>query len=89
MSTQTFPHWAKPELQLAPQTPPVQVGLPLVTLGQVLPQAPQCWTFLLVSTQEPAQAVLPAEQVARHWPPSHTLSVAQGLAQPPQLPGSI
>jgi hypothetical protein len=43
----------RPALHEAPQVPPLQVGVPLVTAGQAWPHWPQLFTSLLVSLQLP------------------------------------
>lgn len=54
-----------------------------------MPHCPQCVALWVMSTQEPAQLVLPLEQLEEHAPWSQTALVAQLLSQAPQRLGSL
>jgi hypothetical protein len=56
-------------------------------IAQALPQLPQSWALVSVSTQDEPQSVLPPAQP--HSPPVHSAAAGQALPQPPQLAGSV
>jgi hypothetical protein len=51
----------------APHVPPLQVAVPLVTLGHVVLQPPQCAGSLLVSVQVPPQVRPHAPAAVQHF----------------------
>ena len=79
-------------MQLTPQAPSVQVGVPLAGIGQSLPQAPQLSVSLLVRRHCPSQAVKPAWQVIPQTPSVHVALPLAGTVhacpQPLQCAGS-
>ena len=54
---------------------------------QTVPQAPQFWLFVVVSTQLPAQAIPPPMQL--HTPALQAWPTAQALPHVPQLATSV
>lgn len=56
MSTQAPEQRENPESQVVPQTPAEHTALPLVTAGQILPQAPQFMASVLAFTHCVPQA---------------------------------
>jgi hypothetical protein len=93
--THVPPQVVKPLLQLAtPQTPVVQLAVPLAGGGQAWPQLPRLVTSLLRLTQAPLQSVVPCAQLpvvqtplwqAGAWPGG----AVQTVPQPPQWKGSM
>jgi hypothetical protein len=76
-----------------PHCPLLQVAVPFATLGQIVPQAPQLETLVLVLTQLEPHLVKPALHENPHWPPEQ-VGVAFGGAgqlvpQTPQLAVSL
>ena len=67
------------------QAPPEQIVLP----PQTIPQAPQLFGSLPVSTQLPLQAFCVPGQLMTHDPEEHTSPLAQACPQVPQFAGSV
>jgi hypothetical protein len=80
ISTQAPEHKLRPALHDTPQPLPVQVGVPLATVGQIFPQAPQLRMSFVLSTH-----TLPQRIVGRlHWKlqvPVHTGMALAGAVQ--------
>ncbi len=70
------PHAHSPPLQFEPD-------------GQVLPQVPQLFGSVVMSTQELLQFVRPVPHVVTHAPAEQTWPELQALAHAPQLSGSL
>jgi hypothetical protein len=79
-------------LQAALHVPAWQMGCPLATAGQVLPQEPQFSGSLVVSTQAEPQ-VFPGAQSKPQTPAVHVAAppggAVQAAPQPPQFSGSL
>ena len=96
VSTHALPHWVKPLLHVKPQVLPVQLGVPFVTPGHLLPQALQFWVSDVSSTHAPPQKLWPEGQPDTHCaprpesvPPSTAAQTgvpASALHAPPQYP---
>jgi hypothetical protein len=80
VSTQAPEHRLRPALHNTLQPLPVQVGVPLATVGQIFPQAPQLRMSFVLSTH-----TLPQRMVGRlHWKlqlPVHTGIALAGAVQ--------
>src|SRR5689334_20550036 len=77
----------KPSSHTKPQPLALQVGWPLATAGQPLPQPRQLAGSALVSTHDPPQLLVVPGHVVRHSPPPQTWPSPHGLSQPPQWAG--
>jgi len=74
VSTQLFPHFAKPWSQVKPQTLPVHVAAPFAGASQTVPHAPQCSGSLSRLMHDPLQSVKPVWQITPHALSKHTAS---------------
>lgn len=85
------PEATRPELQVNPQLPLVQVRVPLVTVAHTLVHAPQPSTSVARVRQVPEQLVCPAGQAVVQVPEAHTwfIDVLQTVPHMPQLPVSL
>jgi hypothetical protein len=56
---------------------------------QLVPQAPQFWSSVCVSTQAAPHCVSPAAQLVTHLPAEQASVLPQAVAQSPQWVGSL
>jgi len=84
-STQAPPQDWKPLLQTKPHTELAHVAVPWAGAVQTMPQPPQLWVLLVVSTQLPPQLVCPCGHETTQLPPAHTWFAPQTVPQAPQL----
>ncbi len=72
-------------MQLKPQLALLHVADAFEGALQTVPQAPQLDVSVCVSTQEPLQSVVGAEQLVVHAPAAHTWFAPHAAPQAPQL----
>jgi hypothetical protein len=81
VTTHSSPHFAKPLLQVEPQTPPLQTAIPSAGASQTSPHPPQFEISFLVSMQLSSQAVNPLLQLNPQLPPRQTALPSAGASQ--------